>query len=78
MPEWSIGHAWKACVLSKAPRVRIPLCPPARAAGKDSKDQAKPNPDGLSSAKENPSLSAILRRLSGEECPRELNEGRTG
>ena len=28
MAEWSNAHAWKACVLEIAPRVRIPLCPP--------------------------------------------------
>ena len=28
MAEWSIAHAWKACVLEIVPRVRIPLCPP--------------------------------------------------
>lgn len=27
MSEWSIVHAWKACV-PKAPRVRIPVSPP--------------------------------------------------
>jgi radical SAM superfamily enzyme YgiQ (UPF0313 family) len=26
--EWSIAHAWKACVGESLPRVRIPLCPP--------------------------------------------------
>ena len=26
--EWSIAHAWKACVGERLPRVRIPLCPP--------------------------------------------------
>ena len=37
--EWSIAHAWKACVRESVPRVRIPLCPPpgppldARSAG---------------------------------------------
>lgn len=30
MSEWSIVHAWKACV-PKAPRVRIPVSPPATA-----------------------------------------------
>jgi hypothetical protein len=29
VPEWSIGHAWKACVLAREPRVRIPPSPPA-------------------------------------------------
>lgn len=28
--EWSIAHAWKACVRESVPRVRIPLCPPLR------------------------------------------------
>lgn len=28
MPERSNGHAWKACVPARVPRVRIPLCPP--------------------------------------------------
>lgn len=28
--EWSIAHAWKACVGESLPRVRIPLCPPQR------------------------------------------------
>ena len=32
MPERSIGHAWKACVLLSVPRVRIPPHPPARTA----------------------------------------------
>ena len=27
MPEWPIGHAWKACVRVTAPRVRIPPSP---------------------------------------------------
>ena len=27
VPEWSIGHAWRACVLVTVPRVRIPPCP---------------------------------------------------
>ena len=26
--EWLKAHAWKACVLLKVPRVRIPLSPP--------------------------------------------------
>jgi hypothetical protein len=30
MSEWSIVHAWKACV-PKAPRVRIPVSPPPTA-----------------------------------------------
>ena len=30
VPEWSIGHAWKACVAATSPRVRIPPCPPLR------------------------------------------------
>src|SRR6266478_1769771 len=28
MSEWSIEHAWKACVGETLPRVRIPLSPP--------------------------------------------------
>ncbi len=28
MPEWSNGHAWKACVRETVPRVRIPVSPP--------------------------------------------------
>src|SRR5437870_13833315 len=28
MAEWSIAHAWKACVGETLPRVRIPLSPP--------------------------------------------------
>jgi hypothetical protein len=28
MAEWFKAHAWKVCVLSKVPRVRIPLSPP--------------------------------------------------
>ncbi len=28
MSEWPKEHAWKACVLEKVPRVRIPLSPP--------------------------------------------------
>ena len=28
MREWFNRHAWKACVLATAPRVRIPLSPP--------------------------------------------------
>ena len=28
MPEWSNGHAWRACVLEREPWVRIPLSPP--------------------------------------------------
>ena len=27
MSEWSKVHAWKACVLERVPRVRIPLSP---------------------------------------------------
>lgn len=27
LPERSIGHAWKACVLLRVPRVRIPHSP---------------------------------------------------
>ena len=26
--EWFKVHAWKVCVLSKVPRVRIPVSPP--------------------------------------------------
>jgi putative endonuclease len=29
MSEWSIEHAWKACVRETVPRVRIPFSPPA-------------------------------------------------
>ena len=28
MAEWFKVHAWKVCVLSKVPRVRIPVSPP--------------------------------------------------
>ena len=28
MAEWFKAHAWKVCVLLKAPWVRIPLSPP--------------------------------------------------
>ena len=28
MAEWFKAHAWKVCVLSKVPWVRIPLSPP--------------------------------------------------
>ena len=28
MAEWFKVHAWKVCVLSKVPWVRIPLSPP--------------------------------------------------
>ena len=28
MVEWFKAHAWKVCVLSKVPRVRIPVSPP--------------------------------------------------
>ncbi len=28
MSEWLKEHAWKACVLERVPRVRIPLSPP--------------------------------------------------
>ncbi len=28
MAEWFKAHAWKVCVLSKVPRVRIPVSPP--------------------------------------------------
>ena len=28
MVEWFKAHAWKVCVLSKVPWVRIPLSPP--------------------------------------------------
>jgi hypothetical protein len=28
MSEWFKEHAWKACVLERVPRVRIPLSPP--------------------------------------------------
>lgn len=28
VPEWLNGHAWKACVSLRVPRVRIPLSPP--------------------------------------------------
>ena len=28
MAEWLKAHAWKVCVLSKVPRVRIPVSPP--------------------------------------------------
>jgi hypothetical protein len=27
MAEWFKAHAWKVCVLSKVPRVRIPVSP---------------------------------------------------
>ena len=30
MSEWSIEHAWKACVGETLPRVRIPLSPPIK------------------------------------------------
>ena len=29
MAEWFKAHAWKVCVLSKVPRVRIPVSPPS-------------------------------------------------
>lgn len=29
MAEWFKAHAWKACVLERVPRVRIPVSPPA-------------------------------------------------
>ena len=28
MAEWLKAHAWKACVLERVPRVRIPVSPP--------------------------------------------------
>ena len=28
MAEWFKAHAWKVCVLSKVPWVRIPVSPP--------------------------------------------------
>ena len=28
MPEWSNGHAWRACVAARLPWVRIPPSPP--------------------------------------------------
>ena len=31
MAEWFKAHAWKVCVLSKVPRVRIPVSPPQSA-----------------------------------------------
>ena len=30
MAEWFKAHAWKVCVLSKVPWVRIPLSPPLK------------------------------------------------
>ena len=30
MAEWFKAHAWKVCVLSKVPRVRIPVSPPCK------------------------------------------------
>jgi hypothetical protein len=30
MAEWFKAHAWKVCVLSKVPWVRIPLSPPSQ------------------------------------------------
>ena len=30
MAEWFKAQAWKACVLSKVPWVRIPLSPPLK------------------------------------------------
>lgn len=34
MPEWSNGHAWRACVTARLPWVRIPLLPPSSAVAK--------------------------------------------
>ena len=31
--EWSIAHAWKACLGESLTRVRIPLCPPSHEKG---------------------------------------------
>ena len=46
MPEWSNGHAWKACVPETVPWVRIPPCPRSQPcfSHKEGRDQRRRYP----------------------------------